>query len=112
MTSEIRGSVNLAEEKTSNKKKKISDLVYILLIFTIFFTSFSISAFIYLKSENLVFSDNAEDIKELASQLSKKDKEISKLENQLERYKSLYEDALYASSVIEYPDEKNLTICE
>lgn len=83
------------------EKKRNQRWVYPFLILSLFFISFSASAFIFMNSSKLVFSSNEKELKSLTETIGKKDEEITELKYQLERYKRLYEAELSENEPME-----------
>ena len=75
------------------KKQKLLKFLP-LLILTAFFSSFSLAAYLFINSENLVVERKGDEVKRLTYELSKKDNEITELKYQLERITALYEEVL------------------
>ena len=75
------------------KKQKLLKFLP-LIILTAFFASFSLAAYFYINSENLVVERKEDEVKRLTYELSEKENEITELKYQLERITVLYEDAL------------------
>lgn len=80
--------------KLSKNSQRKYGWLYPFIVLSCFFVSFSVSAYIFMSSSNLVFSENEEELKSLNESLSEKEAEITSLEFQLERYKTLYENEL------------------
>lgn len=76
----------------TKKRKSFKFLPFIVL--TAFFLSFSLAAYFFITSENLVVERNGDEIKRLTSELAEKENEITELKYQLERLTALYEKEL------------------
>ena len=88
----------------SGKKGKAGGILIFLFLASVFFISFSVAAYIYINSENLVFEPGLEDIKKLSRLLGEKENRITELEEELERYKALYDEALKRSETVFAPE--------
>ena len=86
----------------SKKKEKRYLWIYPFLVLSLFFISFSVSAFIFMNSSGLVFSSNEEELQALSEKIGEKEEEITELSYQLERYKTLYEKELLKNNFINY----------
>ena len=78
------------------EKKKIKFSFVFISLLTVFFVSFSCSAWIIINANKLVFADNYEQYKSIMDNMQSdenKDAKIVDLEEQVERYKELYESA-------------------
>ena len=88
----------------SEKKGKTGGVLIFLFLAAVFFISFSVAAYIYINSENLILEPGLEDIKTLSKLLGEKENRITELEEELERYKTLYEEALKRSETVFAPE--------
>lgn len=87
------------------KKDKRSVLFTVILI-TVFLISFSVSGYIYIISKNLVYAPYADDMRDLAMRLGEKENRITELEEEVERYKTLYEASLENSETVFAPEKR------
>ena len=87
-------------------KKKGNKVLFFILLLTLFLMSFAVSGYIYINSKNLVFSPHADDMREMALKIGEKDNRITELEEELERYKALYEEAVKNSETVFAPENR------
>ncbi len=74
--------------------KNDKKLIIILSLATAFFLSFSVSAFVFIKSNGLAFVKDIEEYERKVKIVDQAEEKIADLEEQVERYKKLYENAI------------------
>lgn len=77
------------EQKKQKKGKKSA--ILLLSLITLFFVSFSASAWIYINANRLVFVDDIEAYKKKAEEIDERESEIEAISEKAERYQTLYE---------------------
>lgn len=83
------------------KRRKLYGVILLMAVMVAFLVSFSVSAYFFMNSGNLVFSENEDELKRLTILLSEKESRIADLEYELLRYKAMYEEELRKSPPME-----------
>jgi hypothetical protein len=74
--------------------KKDKRLIPLLSLATVFFLTFSVSAFVFIKANGLAFVKDMEEYERKVKIVDQAEEKIADLEEQVERYKKLYENAI------------------